>query len=372
MENVYVNTLVRFTRDIWLENGIDIPIGDIRTMPYKPFGISGDIACMLLLNNRHDIVVNGCVFRPLLRYPGYAVSQNGIVYSCAAKAYLRPDINERYGYAVVKLMDYLRFYGRSTHVTVHKLVAIAWVNNDDYVAKNVVDHIDEDKLNDNASNLQWVSNATNQAKSVYRTMGDNIVVRNIRTGNISIVPGTNAAFRLIGRSQGDATMCKIAPGKIYKGKNGIYEMRYDRDNTPWAYGPDNIPSERKIRSKPKTERWDDKYDVFDTKRRKVIVCNTGKEVCKIVPGVSRSAVYRYLSRVYQDPKNNKYLLANRYLLRIHGVKTPWPKKRILVENTPRPVVIDGIRYKSIREASRALALDQKTIKKRAGLVSAKA
>lgn len=367
MDNVYTRSLARLSRDVWLEFGVDIAIEDIKCLPYKPFGISGDIPCMFIVSDKYDRLLDGVILRPLIRYPGYAVSQNAIVYSYAKKAYIQPCMGGSYGYTSVRVLDYLRWQGKETQVSLHKLVAMAWVSNDDYVNKNVVDHIDEDKLNNNASNLQWISNATNQAKSVYRTVGNNIIVRNIRTGEISIVPGTNAAFRLIGRSQGDSTVYTIAPGKIFRGKNGIYEMKYDRDDTPWAYGPDRIPSEQEIRSKPRTERHGYTYEVLDTKTKKIIVCSSAVDVHRHISSVSISAIMRHIYRVCKDPSNVKYLLASRYLLRIQGMNTPWPKRRARLQNTPKPVEIDGVKYNSIREASRALYLDQKTIKKLANI-----
>lgn len=363
MDNVYARSLVRLSRDIWLEFGVDIAIENIKCLHYKPFGISRDIPCAFIVDDRYDMVINDVTFRPLIRYPGYAVSQNAIVYSYARKSYIQPCVGAYYGYASVRLLDYLRWQGKETQVSLHKLVAMAWVSNNDYVNKNVVDHIDEDKLNNNASNLQWISNATNQVKSVYRTVGNNIIVRNIRTGEISIVPGTNAAFRIIGRSQGDSTVYTIAPGKIFRGKNGIYEMKYDRDDTPWVYGPDKIPSEQEIRSKPRTQRHGYTYEVLDTKTKKVIACNSAVDVHKHIPSVSISAIMRHIYRLCKDPNNVKYLIANRYLLRVQGTNTPWPRHRVHPQNAPKQVTIDGVTYDSIREASRSLGLDQKTIKR---------
>lgn len=44
---------------------------------------------------------------------------------------------------------------------VHRLVASAWIENDDPEHKNIVDHIDNDPFNNMACNLRWVSNSQN-------------------------------------------------------------------------------------------------------------------------------------------------------------------------------------------------------------------
>lgn len=65
---------------------------------------------------------------------------------------------------------YLRvqLYGRDSEgkaytkaAVVHRLVASAWIENDDPEHKNIVDHIDNDPFNNMACNLRWVSNSQN-------------------------------------------------------------------------------------------------------------------------------------------------------------------------------------------------------------------
>ena len=51
----------------------------------------------------------------------------------------------------------IRFEGQSKMMTVHRLVAIAFIDNDDPQNKTNVDHIDEEKTNNNVDNLRWVT-----------------------------------------------------------------------------------------------------------------------------------------------------------------------------------------------------------------------
>lgn len=52
--------------------------------------------------------------------------------------------------------------GKSTTVTVQRIVATAWLPNPQHLSD--VDHIDDDKLNNSIDNLQWLSHRDNLAR----------------------------------------------------------------------------------------------------------------------------------------------------------------------------------------------------------------
>lgn len=83
----------------------------------------------------------------------YLVSKNGEVYSCRAGRILTPKVSPC-GYYRVTLCN-----GRGTQKTVciHRLVALAFVDNPD--KKPTVNHINEDKADNRAANLEWMTNA---------------------------------------------------------------------------------------------------------------------------------------------------------------------------------------------------------------------
>ena len=84
----------------------------------------------------------------------YLVSDSGQVWSMRRHKALKPKI-DRYGYEVVALS----LNGKSYHRTVHRLVAQAFVSNPHKFP--TVNHINEVKTDNRASNLEWVSVADN-------------------------------------------------------------------------------------------------------------------------------------------------------------------------------------------------------------------
>ena len=153
----------------------------------------------------------------------YEVTSTGLVISVRSHRLLKPKIN-RYGYPTVTLSN----GGRSRHVPIHRLVAEAFLPNP--CAKPVVNHIDENKLNNCVENLEWVTIKEN----------DNHGTRNIRMAEtkckapvLQLFPdGQTVEFRGVkdaSRSTG-INRCQIAKCCQGKAKTaGGYEWRYVND-----------------------------------------------------------------------------------------------------------------------------------------------
>lgn len=112
------------------------------------------------------------VWRPVSGYEGrYEVSINGDVRSLERQKKNRGgtqriplrDMKQRYnhkGYKVVHLSK----DGTNAWVLVHRIVALAFVPNPH--GKPQVNHIDGNKTNNSASNLEWVTNSENMRHAV--------------------------------------------------------------------------------------------------------------------------------------------------------------------------------------------------------------
>lgn len=99
--------------------------------------------------------------RPMPGYEDYLVSKCGNVFSFKSgfikhlKTKKNPD-----GYLCLALMK----NGKRKDTSVHRCVAIAWVDN--LNNKPQVNHIDGDKLNNHEKNLEWVSVAENNIHAI--------------------------------------------------------------------------------------------------------------------------------------------------------------------------------------------------------------
>ena len=87
-------------------------------------------------------------------YEGYEVLSNGTVWSNKTHRFLRPAISST-GYETVSLM----VDGSPKTMLVHRLVAKTYLPNPDGLP--VVNHIDENKLNNDVSNLEWCTQEHN-------------------------------------------------------------------------------------------------------------------------------------------------------------------------------------------------------------------
>lgn len=86
----------------------------------------------------------------------YLVHSDGRIFSTSHKKFLKPRV--RAGYLQVRLFDGQMYWDR----TVHSIVAECFVKG--WVEGLEVDHIDSNKLNNDYTNLEWVTRQENQVR----------------------------------------------------------------------------------------------------------------------------------------------------------------------------------------------------------------
>lgn len=100
------------------------------------------------------------MFRDIQGYEGlYGVSESGEVFSYKRDLILKPNLGSN-GYLKVVLYK----NGLSRNHTIHRLVAIAYVKKQEGL--EYVNHLDGDKVNNNADNLEWCTPKENTRHAI--------------------------------------------------------------------------------------------------------------------------------------------------------------------------------------------------------------
>lgn len=111
----------------------------------------------------------------------YTIDTEGRVFSLKTKRHLKYKVHRR-GYYLVDLWKNNKGHTKK----VHRLVAEAFIPNPQN--KPAVNHKDGDKLNNNASNLEWVTNKENTkhayATGLFNNIGENNSRHKLTTADI--------------------------------------------------------------------------------------------------------------------------------------------------------------------------------------------
>ena len=102
------------------------------------------------------------VFRSIKEYDNYEISNFGNVKNKQTGRVLKPG-KDTNGYYKLNLYK----NGKIKKIKIHRLVAIVFIDNP--LNKPCVDHIDNQRTNNNLSNLRWVTNQQNSMNSSLRS-----------------------------------------------------------------------------------------------------------------------------------------------------------------------------------------------------------
>lgn len=98
-------------------------------------------------------------------YSRYKISKSGVVIGSRCKRPIKQYINSC-GYVILGVTK--DGSNRHTTVTLSRLLALAWISNPEHLSD--VDHIDNNRLNNDLSNLRWVSHRDNLVKDHRRQL----------------------------------------------------------------------------------------------------------------------------------------------------------------------------------------------------------
>lgn len=171
-------------------------------------------------------------FRVIPNYTDYAISEDGVVIDIRdnKEITVKHTVNK---YPTVLIYDPDK--GFYKNVLVHRLVALAWLENDDYFGKPIVNHIDGNKENFHASNLEWCSyshNSRHAFKIGLNGSPKKYKVRDIYSSEVKTFESFRDLCEEIGLPRGTKFHDKDSRkrSKLVKERFEIKELN---DNTPW-------------------------------------------------------------------------------------------------------------------------------------------
>lgn len=157
------------------------------------------------------------VWKPVVGYEDYEVSNLGRVYSKKSKIYLKPMVH-RDGYLRVAL--YVN--NKRQYKYIHQLVAQAHIPNPNNFTE--INHLDRDKTRNTIDNLEWSSRTHN----VQHSHGKVVQQYDINGNLINEFPSCHEAGRVLGIPGGSIWYT------IQKSKNHCY------NNFIWKYKNENL------------------------------------------------------------------------------------------------------------------------------------
>lgn len=213
-------------------------------LPYKQRGrifeigfTDIDSSLVKSISGKHPIIDKpidiGDGFRLILPCSRYAVNKKGDVKDLSTNELLKSYDSNGYRQVCLRLPD----KGRHDDVFVHRLVAMAWVPNDSFSDKPIVNHKNGKKSDNRVANLEWVSYSENIQHAVGSGMRkDNVEckIRDYRDGKITIFPSITTACQYIGYNNFhlDKILRVCRKGGLIA---NYYELKRLDDGSPWTH-----------------------------------------------------------------------------------------------------------------------------------------
>ena len=134
-------------------------------------------------------------------------------------------------------------------IRVHRMMALAWLKNNDFINKSIINHINGIKDCNALTNLEWCSfkeNSTHSFVTGLNSCNTKMKTRDRFTKEIVIYNSATEMSKLIGATSISAeNWSSKMPGYLFKGR---YEIKKLEDDTPWYYDKSDDEPEKYSKS----------------------------------------------------------------------------------------------------------------------------
>ena len=173
-------------------------------------------------------------FRIVPSYPRYAVNPEGVLLDIVtnlAITDIRPDTS---GYNTYYIRSPDRCDNRN--IRVHRLLALAWLRNKDFINRPIINHIDGNKINNSLKNLEWCSFSENSLHALDTGLNacrQKMKSRDVITKEVVVYNSvTEMAAKLFMPNICASNLLNKLPGYLFKGR---YEIKSLDDNSAWYF-----------------------------------------------------------------------------------------------------------------------------------------
>lgn len=283
-------------------------------------------------------------------YNNYAINESGDVINIYTKNSTSQFMV--YGYMVTGVKGPTS--ASYTSLRIHVALAKVFIPNPE--DKEIVNHKDGDKSNNELSNLEWVTPSENTQHALKLGLASNVrkcKLRDIETGEIYHFESISQAGKFIGYGSGLPYTLKYLQGKktplLFRRR---YEFKYEEDKEPWFY---TKGSKLKIDSVGPFEI----RNVHDGELRRFDLLKDVAEFLRVNVG-----------RVYTANLTNGERTLNGYQIRPVS-EMDWPIPRQGLDNTAQVYTVYDMETKEFHEftssvkAAKFIGTDRVTLKRRA-------
>lgn len=318
---------------------------DFKPISLESHGVKEDLIPVF----KEPIVIKG-KYRLIPHIPIYAISEIGEILDIVNDELVKCSVRSQY------LVISHPYNGRVYNI--HRLVALTWIPNDDFIAKPIVNHKDTNKFNNNKNNLEWNSfgdNARHAVESGLSPQAESYIMLDLKTDKEKVFYSVTTLSRYLGMNTIPHLSARIARHSQYMLKKR-YIIKSTENKGPWLK---DVDSNNNLQTKNASTAG-----VIEAKN-----LETGEIISGTVTNIS---ILLKINRDTLDGLRRKYKQHNDYgyVFRDPGYME-WDNIKV-VDHKLKPKQIVAIHvgtkeetaFKSLREASRFIACDKKNITRR--------